>query len=347
MLNLMAFIFDDAASDICYKLSADNCVHIVKDIQEAVKILRKNTTECVLISVKNKHLKLKVERSLGRPISIPIAVGDVRNASIYSDGFVAIIEEGEELHNYEALLNTLTAQMGRADKVLNRERKIDQDVGAGLVYELIECKQATLWAMATLAETRDTDTGTHLDRVKTLSNLICSNMDAEEFGITPEFIYDVSYASILHDIGKVGVPDEILYKPGELSNTEYTIMKTHSQIGGDTIEKVLGAYNNNSILKVAQQIALHHHEKWDGTGYPDGLAGQDIPLAARIVTIADAYDAIRSKRSYKDAKPHEEAMRLISECTGTQFDPYLVDKLMSLGNVVGLVYDSMADNVGA
>jgi putative two-component system response regulator len=134
----------------------------------------------------------------------------------------------------------------------------------------------------------------------------------------------------LHDIGKVGIPDAILLKPGKLTNEEFDIMKTHVDIGAKTLADISRDYPKNRIMEMGIQIAKYHHEKWNGKGYQEGLSGEEIPLSARIMAIVDAYDAIRSKRPYKDSVSHEEAMRRIIQDAGEHFDPYIVKILQTI-----------------
>lgn len=159
----------------------------------------------------------------------------------------------------------------------------------------------------------DSDTGFHIRRVSEYSRLL-----AERKGCDPEFIDNVYRYASLHDVGKVGIPDSILKKPGKLTNEEFDHMKTHTLIGADLIRAA-------GLPQTAINIPLAHHEKWDGTGYPRGLAGESIPLEARIVAIADVYDALRSKRCYKPAFSPEKTLAIIQKDAGTHFDPELVE----------------------
>ncbi|MBU6236567.1 MAG: HD domain-containing protein, partial [Planctomycetes bacterium] len=134
----------------------------------------------------------------------------------------------------------------------------------------------------------------------------------------------------LHDIGKVGIPDSILRKPGKLTAEEFEVMKEHTRIGGETLKASAQAYSEASFLWMAYEIAIHHHERWDGNGYPNRLAGAQIPLSARIVSVADVYDALRSKRIYKPAFSHEKSMAIILEGRGTQFDPDVIDAFLRI-----------------
>ncbi|MCX7897764.1 MAG: response regulator [Rhodocyclaceae bacterium] len=203
--------------------------------------------------------------------------------------------------------------------------------------ELIQ--DATLHALAILAETRDADTGGHLYRTQTYVAVMVSELAKNEkyAALKSESLQQkIVRASTLHDIGKVGIPDQILRKPGKLSAEEYAVMQRHARIGGETIrlamQRVLsrnhGMAADNaalSFLAVAAEIAQSHHERWDGKGYPDGLQGESIPLAARIMAVSDVYDALVTFRPYKKIYSHEEAVEIIRAERGAHFDPDLVD----------------------
>ncbi len=199
--------------------------------------------------------------------------------------------------------------------------------------EITDSWTATILALAKLAESRDDDTGNHLDRIQVLCWLLAENL-AELPGyrtvIDREFIHTLYHASPLHDIGKVGIPDRILLKPGRLDPDEFEIMKRHTLIGADTLETVRKRYRNNMLIDAGVAIARSHHERWDGMGYPDGISGNDIPLYARITAVADVYDALRSTRCYKKAMPHEQAISIIREGKGTQFDPDIVEVFLAI-----------------
>jgi len=181
--------------------------------------------------------------------------------------------------------------------------------------ELQESYLDTIHRLALAAEYKDEDTGDHIVRMSRYCAFI-----AKKHGLSPMEVHRILYASPMHDIGKIGVPDNILVKPGKLTDEEFETMKTHTTIGA----KIL-AHSKSEILKVAEQIALYHHEKWNGTGYPHGLSGDTIPLTARIVALADAFDALTSKRPYKDPYPFEVACDIIKKECGQHFDPAVVD----------------------
>ncbi len=192
--------------------------------------------------------------------------------------------------------------------------KAIQDLKAAHV-ELQEAYLDTIHRLVLAAEYKDEDTGDHIVRMSRYSALI-----AEKLRLPAEEVQNLLYASPMHDIGKIGIPDSILMKPGKLTEEEFETIKTHPTIG----EKIL-ADSKAAVLKVAGQIALSHHEKWNGRGYPQGLAGDNIPLAARIVGLVDVFDALTSKRPYKDPFPVEVALDIIEKDRGQHFDPDVVD----------------------
>ena len=191
----------------------------------------------------------------------------------------------------------------------------------------------TILGLARLAEYRDEDTGFHLERIREYSRCLAAYLiDYPEYRhyITHEYIDDLYQSSILHDIGKVWVKDIVLLKTGRLSEEEFEHMKQHTTKGGDIIRDIEGQVGTPAYLELGRKIAYSHHEKWDGSGYPEGLGGKDIPLSARIVAVADVYDALTSKRPYKKAFSHEKAVSIISEGRGSHFDPELTDTFLEI-----------------
>ena len=185
----------------------------------------------------------------------------------------------------------------------------------------IELEQAyldTIHRLVIAAEYKDEDTGDHIARISRYSALI-----AEKLGMPPKDVKNILYAAPMHDVGKIGIPDGILMKSGKSTDEEFALIKTHATIGASILGNAKAG-----LLQLAHQIALSHHEKWNGEGYPQGLAGEDIPLGARIVGLADVFDALTSRRPYKDPYPVEVACYLIRKERGQHFDPNLVDVLM-------------------
>ncbi|MBI1189189.1 MAG: HD domain-containing protein [Tepidisphaera sp.] len=206
----------------------------------------------------------------------------------------------------------------RANQQLQEE--LDRRVRRGL-----NIRNALVFGLAKLADYRDTDTGRHLERICTYCELLAKELKGEFGEITRSWIENLKLASSMHDIGKVGVADAILLKPGKLSPEERRLMELHSLIGADTLIAIRRRVGDDTLINMAIQVALSHHERYDGTGYPYGLQGEQIPLAARIVALADMYDALTSRRVYKDALGHDEACRIIKASRGTHFDPRIAD----------------------
>lgn len=205
-------------------------------------------------------------------------------------------------------------------------------VKAGQRVTTLQNREMTIFVLAKLAESRDPETGAHLERVQRYAQRLSQRlqtMGRYEDVIDAEFVRLIYLTSPLHDIGKVAIPDSVLLKPGRLTTEEFEVMKTHTLRGAETLAAALAECPEAAFLEMARDIALSHHERYDGSGYPHGLAGERIPLAARIVAIADVYDALTSKRVYKDAMSHDEAVSIIQQETGAHFDPVIVEAFLA------------------
>ncbi|HET6247637.1 MAG TPA: response regulator [Tepidisphaeraceae bacterium] len=192
----------------------------------------------------------------------------------------------------------------------------------------LETRDVTIFAMARLAESRDPETGAHLERVRAYSRVLAKHLaelDKFRSEISAEYIRLIYLTSPLHDIGKVGIPDSVLLKPGRLSDREFEIMKTHAMLGAQTLDAAMKQFPGVKFLQMARDIAATHHERFDGTGYSNRLAGCAIPLCGRIVALADVYDALTSRRVYKDAIGHDIARSIILSESGAHFDPDIVE----------------------
>jgi len=201
------------------------------------------------------------------------------------------------------------------------------------VREISDSQMATIVALARLAESRDKGTGKHIERVQSYCRLLASRLrehPARQERVNEAFIENIFRASPLHDIGKVAIRDSILLKPGPLTPEEFDEMKSHTTLGAQTLEEVQKAYPKNGFVRMGIEIARSHHERWDGTGYPRGLAGTAIPLSARIMAVADSYDAARSRRFYKPALPHAECCAAIYRRSGNYLDPVLVEAFRAI-----------------
>jgi response regulator RpfG family c-di-GMP phosphodiesterase len=193
--------------------------------------------------------------------------------------------------------------------------------------QLAATRDVAVYTLAKVAESRDMDTGRHLERICAYSLILANELQNEpEFHgvINQEFLTNLRQSSPLHDIGKVSISDNILLKPGRLTPDEFNTMKTHSSIGSNILQDVVAHRSEATFLKMATVVARYHHERYDGSGYPEGLSGRKIPLAARIVALADVYDALTSERPYKKAYSPETAREMILSQSGMQFDPHVV-----------------------
>jgi putative two-component system response regulator len=233
-----------------------------------------------------------------------------------------------------------------ADFLRDQNAYLEQEV-ARRTRDVMAIQDATIDAMAWLAEARDNETGNHIRRTQHYVKVL-----AEQLRRHPRFAGFLDDATIvllfksapLHDIGKIGIPDRILLKPGKLTAEEFEIMKTHTTLGRDAIaqaEKHLGI--EMEFLRLAKEIAYSHQEKWDGSGYPEGRSGDDIPVSARLMAVADVYDALVSRRVYKAAMPHEQAVKIIQEGRGSHFDPDIVDAFLQCMDTFREIADRFAD----
>ena len=218
-------------------------------------------------------------------------------------------------------------------------------------HEVMAVLDVTILAMTSLAETRDSDTGNHIRRTQHYVQALARHLKTHV-----RFANELSDAAIdvlfkaapLHDIGKVGIPDRILLKPAQLTPEEFEIMKTHTTLGCDAIqqaEQIVGT--RVDFLRVAKEIALSHQEKWDGSGYPQGLAGDDIPLSARLMAVADVYDALISERVYKAAMPHDRAVGVVFQGRGAHFDPDMVDAFIEIQSEFQAIAQRFSDTDSA
>jgi putative two-component system response regulator len=216
----------------------------------------------------------------------------------------------------------------------------------GKVQQLADALWGTITALVCLAESRDDNTGGHLRRISETCRVVATALSLNSVyseQLTREFIINLQQACLLHDIGKVGIPDAILKKPGRLTPDEFEIMKTHAQIGGDTLRTVYEQYPSQSFIQCGMDVAYGHHEKWNGSGYPSGIQGEAIPLSAQILALVDVYDALTCRRVYKPPFPREQAKAMIAEGSGTHFSPDIVAAFLNNEAEFHRIAEQLAD----
>lgn len=254
------------------------------------------------------------------------------------DGFELIESIRKQETNYTYII-VLTAREDKesvvralslgADDFITKpfsQDELNLRLSGGLRLLKLESHEELVFSLTKLAAYRSGETGSHLHRVREYCLLLALDLleNHPELGLTRSGAEEIAKMSPLHDIGKVGIPDSILHKPGKLSHEEFELMKTHAQLGGDLLREIYDQAGAPFLL-LAYEIAMHHHERWDGTGYPAGLKGEQIPLSARIMALADVFDALISRRCYKDAISFAETREIILAEKGRHFDPMIVD----------------------
>ena len=234
-----------------------------------------------------------------------------------------------------------------ADFLKDKASFLEQEVSKR-TREVMAIQDVTILAMASLAETRDSDTGNHIRRTQYYVTALALKLQPHPrfAAYLDEHTIEMLFKSApLHDIGKVGIPDRILLKPGRFEPHEMEIMKTHTTLGRDAIEQAERSLGMEvEFLKLAKEIAVGHQEKWDGSGYPYGLKGDDIPVSARLMAVADVYDALISRRVYKDGMPHDKAVSIIVEGRGSHFDPDMVDAFVEIAEEFRTIASRFADS---
>ena len=239
----------------------------------------------------------------------------------------------------------LGEQRTQMERQLKEYREHMEELVQDKLRELADALWGTISSLVRQTEARDNHTGGHLHRLSDSCRVVASVLSFNSVysqQISFNFIIDLQRASLLHDIGKVGIPDSILLKPGKLTREEFEEMKKHTTIGAQTLKDAYPFYSENSVFRMAIDIALSHHERWDGKGYPAGLKGEEIPLSAQIVAICDVYDALRSTRTYKPAYSHEESLSEIRRECGTHFNPAVCDAFFHSSEEIRHIFDSFS-----
>ena len=246
-----------------------------------------------------------------------------------------------------ARVKTQLENKAASDFLKNKSEYLEAEV-TKRTREITEIQNVTILAMASLAETRDSDTGNHIRRTQYYIKLLAQKLKTHDrfwFFLNDQTIDMLFKTAPLHDIGKVGIPDRILMKPGRFTPEEFDIMKSHTTLGRNAIQHAENQLGMEvEFLKLAKEIAYYHQEKWDSSGYPDGIGGDDIPISARLMAVADVYDALISRRVYKEGMPHEKAVSIIIEGKGSHFDPDIVDAFVELAEEFRAVATRFSDS---
>jgi len=292
--------------------------------------------------------RLKADPATARiPVIFLTAKAEIADEEMgFSAGCVDYITKPISPPIVMARVQTQLALKAAADFLHDKNAYLEQEVQRR-TREVQVIQDVTIMAMCSLAETRDNETGNHIRRTQSYVLALARKLEADPHfadylrGNTPEVLHK---SAPLHDIGKVGIPDAILLKPGRLTPEEFEVMKTHTTLGRDAIvaaERLIGA--DDTFLRLAREIAYGHQEKWDGSGYPQGARGEAIPVGARLMAIADVYDALISARVYKPGLPHEKAVAIIAEGRGTHFDPRMVDAFLQIADEFRQIAQAFAD----
>jgi len=367
--QLKIFIIDDEEATILAtkryleQAGYDNCIYTT-DSNKAIEIAIKQKPDLILLDLRMpginglELLKLMKQNPLLRQLSVVILTAEtepeVKNVALElgaTDILQKPVQAVELIHRVQSALVIKT----HLDQVANQKAELEKQVQSR-TEELFQSRQQIILSLARAAEYRDDDTGNHVIRVGVYSAMI-----AQQLGWKPDVVEMLQQAAQLHDVGKIGIPDSILFKPGKLDPEEFDLMKEHCMIGKSIISPYQGQerdmrrahtrlgqgilhVRSSPLMMMASCIAQTHHENWDGLGYPLGLKGEDIPVEGRIVAVADVFDALSSKRPYKEAYPREKCFEIMLEMRGKKLDPQMVDAFFACGQSIVEVQMQLADN---
>ena len=367
--RLKIFIIDDEEATVLTtkryleQAGYDNCIYTT-DPTKAIQLAIKQMPDLILLDIRMPDingleiLKLMKQNPLLRHVSVVMLTAEtepkIKNQA-FELGANDILQKPIEALELIPRVQSALVVKTHLDQAANQKAELEKQVQSR-TKELFQSRQQIILSLARAAEHRDDDTGNHVIRVGVYSAMI-----ARQLGWKPDVIEMLQQAAQLHDVGKIGIPDSILLKPGKLDPEEFTLLKKHCMIGKNIIapydsqeRDALRAHTrlgqsilhirSSPLMMMASCIAQTHHENWDGHGYPLGLEGEDIPIEGRIVAVADVFDALSSKRPYKEAYPREKCFEIMREMRGKKLDPKLVDTFFACGKEIVQVQMELADD---
>lgn len=344
LLNTAFYPVKDADGVIKCYVGADVSLHIlsdfVKDYLIRIVLIFSGYLAIILavgLWISRYYLVYPINAMVGCTNSF---MYEMDNQAVLQDNVKKIksldIKTEDELENLYKALCKMTEDTAEQMHDIRYQNQTINQMQSGLII-----------TMADMVENRDSDTGYHIQKTADYVRIILEGLKRKGYytdKLTPKFMVDVEMSAPLHDIGKINIPDAVLNKPGRLTDEEFEIMKTHTTAGKEIMEKAINTVKGENYLKEARNMAAYHHEKWDGTGYPEGLKGQVIPLSARVMAVADVFDALTSRRVYKDAMSLENAMEIIRRDAGTHFDPYCAEVFLEAVDEVSMVLRRYQDD---
>ncbi len=358
------FLVDDDLTNLTVGISAlEECYDVLtlSSGELLIKMLEKSVPDLILLDVEMpgmngyetiRHIK-RNPATAAIPVIFLTAKSDggseLEGLSLGAVDYIvkpfsaALLLKRIEIH---LLLEAQTRELMAQKAELVRFNNNLQDMVNAKIKTVVELQDTLLMAMAELVECRDDVTGRHIERARNYLAVLIDAMQRQGLFAAEVSAWNVKLvlqSAQLHDVGKIAVKDGILNKLGKLSGEEFLEIKKHAAFGGALIEKIIKNTNERAFLEYAKIFALTHHERWDGSGYPNGLKGEEIPLLGRLMAVADVYDALRSARPYKDAYSHEEAVKVILEGRGTHFDPRLVDLFIGVSDEFAKIADTLSE----